>query len=217
MHKVNVALAGFAFLALPAVAGATNPPPNNPPNQQTQGQAQGQQQRQGQGQAQGQGQTQTGGSPSATANNSNTINNNGGGGWGGGPGTFPAASAYAPSYAIGSMCQEAFSIGAQAFFFGVSGGRVYTLEFCKTKMRADHFREQGRPDMAKATECKDADFRALYKETGTPCREDMPKETIAQPTSVAPQQQVLNAGGLKCFDRAGQPVALGQPGSVRCN
>lgn len=227
-HDMNRSIAiALLGISLPAgIAHATNPPPS-PTQTNVQGQAQGQGQFQGQqqratggqgggGGAGGTGQGGSGGTGGSQSQGQNTTvnNNNGnGGGWNGGPGQWPASSAYAPSFALGSMCQESTSGGISVFWAGVSGGGVRTMEFCVVKMKADHFRALGNESMAKAMECANSELRAAYKATGAPCPAD-----VAQPAQAAPvsQQRVLNAGGLQCVDAAGRPVALGQPGAVRC-
>lgn len=91
---------------------------------------------------------------------------------------IPVSSAVAPSFAIG-QCQWAVSGGASFFGFGGSAGGAGLYEFCKGMMQADHFRRIGREDMAKLMECNFDNFRAAYRDAGTPCRQDVPKEQLA--------------------------------------
>jgi hypothetical protein len=132
---------------------------------------------QGGSSAGGAGGSGAGGAGGSASNSGVNVNNSSN--YPSGPGSYPASAAYAPSFAVGSACQEAFSLGGSIFFAGVSGGRVYTLDFCKAMMKADYFRKNGQDDVARASECKFAEFRALYKETGKPCREDFTKEQFA--------------------------------------
>lgn len=164
----------------------------------------------------GQGGSGAGGQ-GGTVNNTNNVStgNGNGGGWNGGPGTFPASSAYAPSFALGSMCQESTSGGISVFWAGVSGGGVRTMEFCVVKMKADHFRALGNEPMARAMECGNAELRAAYKGTGQPCPADVPQQVAAAPVAAPAAPQAINT--VQCFDAAGRSVALGQPGAIRCN
>lgn len=91
---------------------------------------------------------------------------------------IPVSSAVAPSFAIG-QCQWAVSGGASFFGFGGSAGGAGLYEFCKGMMQADHFRRIGREDMAKLMECNFDNFRAAYRDAGTPCRQDVPKDQLA--------------------------------------
>lgn len=143
---------------------------------------------------------------------------------------IPVASSTAPSFAIG-QCQWAVSGGAQFFGFGGSGGGAGLYEFCKGMMKADHFRKIGREDMAKLMECGYDDFRQAYKDAGTPCRSDVPKDQLAITPVVQPVGFVAPASGPvttasvapvygttpQCFDAAGRIVPVGQAGAVRCH
>lgn len=143
----------------------------------------------------------TGGSQSQTVNNN--VNGGGNDGWNGG--NFPAASAYAPSFAVGDKCQEAISGGVSSWLAGGSAGRVYTLGFCKTFMKADYFRKQGREDMAKLAECDDPEFRRLYKGTTTPCWQDQPKAPTQ--TSAAPAPVAIQQASAPAYRTTGQCIA----------
>jgi hypothetical protein len=219
MFKLILLTATVLAFASPAFAWDTPPPKPAPPTQ-VQGQVQGQGQQQtakgGAGGNGGNGGNAAGGNassnPTVNVNNgasasgggANSSGGNNGGGWGG-AGTFPASSSYAPSFALASICQEAISGGLSVIWAGGSVGRVYTLQFCKTKMKADYFRSLGRDDMAKAAECKDEDFRSLYKETGTPCREDMSKAELAQPTAPAPRAGYVGPNGFVPYPAGYKP------------
>lgn len=100
---------------------------------------------------------------------------------------IPVSSATAPSFAIGS-CQWAFSGGAQFFGFGASAGSAGMYEFCKSLMKAQHFRTDGNrnTNVAKALECQDSSIRAAYKMAGEPCQEDLPRQTASATPTPAP-------------------------------
>ena len=76
-------------------------------------------------------------------------------------------------------------------------------EFCKGIMKADHFRKLGREDMAKLMECNYDEFRAAYRDAGTPCRQDVPRDQ--QATTPIVQQSASSAPPMPANCRVVNP------------
>ena len=231
MKNVIIAIGASILLATfssQAFAGGHEvaPPPSSSGGNQTQGQVQGQ--------LQGQGQVQSLHNQLYNQNNNANVNANSSSSRGGdqsqgiaanGMGAnsnnytqsgIPASTATAPSFAIGG-CQWAISGGAQFFGFGASGGGAGLYEFCKPLMKAKHFYEHGRPDVAKALECNYSEFKEAYRMAGTPCRSDMTKAEVA----AADRQATLALSPVtpvapRCYAANGTLVPVGKSGAVRC-
>lgn len=129
--------------------------------------------------------------------------------------TYPAvaSSATAPSFAIGG-CQWAIAGGFQALGFGLSGGGAGMYEFCKPLMKAKHFYEIGKPNVAKNLECNYSEFKEAYRMAGEPCRNDMSKAEIAAADAQA--TVALNTPTPVAIASRRAEFPRGEAGTVQC-